>query len=69
MEVEIRIYLFIDGYIQNLCWVFGQLIATGVLTSMLKRTDEWGYRIPFAIQWMWPLPLIVGICFAPESPW
>ncbi len=53
----------------NLCWVMGQFIASGVLRAMLSRTDKWGYRIPFALQWMWPLPLITGICFAPESPW
>lgn len=29
----------------------------------------WGYRIPFALQWMWPIPLLVGIVLAPESPW
>lgn len=27
------------------------------------------YRIPFAIQWIWPIPLIVGVYLAPESPW
>jgi SP family general alpha glucoside:H+ symporter-like MFS transporter len=53
----------------NLCWGIGQLIAAGVLRSMLQRTDHWAYRIPFAIQWMWPVPLLVGIAFAPESPW
>jgi MFS transporter, SP family, general alpha glucoside:H+ symporter len=53
----------------NLCWVMGQFIASGVLRAMLSRTDEWGYRIPFALQWMWPIPLIIGIFFAPESPW
>ncbi|KAH8548447.1 general substrate transporter [Umbelopsis sp. PMI_123] len=53
----------------NLCWVIGQLIAAGVLDSLQSRTDEWSYRIPFALQWMWPLPLFVAICFAPESPW
>lgn len=37
--------------------------------SMLDRTDEWAYRIPYALQWMWPLPLAIGIFFAPESPW
>lgn len=47
----------------------GQLIASGVLRAMIQRTDEWGYRIPFALQWMWPIPLIIGIFFAPESPW
>ncbi|KAL3423013.1 sugar porter family MFS transporter [Phlyctema vagabunda] len=64
--VQLRAYL--TTYV-NLCWVFGQLIATGVLTSFLTRTDEWAYRIPFAIQWMWPLPIMIGVFFAPESPW
>ncbi|GJC83303.1 general alpha-glucoside permease [Colletotrichum liriopes] len=53
----------------NLCWVMGQLIASGVLRAMIQRTDEWGYKIPFALQWMWPIPLIIGIFLAPESPW
>ncbi|KAK5999076.1 Maltose permease MAL61 [Cladobotryum mycophilum] len=53
----------------NLCWVIGQFISSGVLRGMLARHDEWGYRIPFAIQWVWPIPLIVGIWLAPESPW
>lgn len=26
-------------------------------------------QIPFAIQWLWPLPILVGVIFAPESPW
>lgn len=53
----------------NLCWVMGQLIASGVLRAMLTRTDQWGYKIPFALQWTWPVPLIIGIYLAPESPW
>ena len=36
---------------------------------MFKRTDQWAYRIPYGLQWMWFPPLIVGIYFAPESPW
>lgn len=47
----------------------GQEIGIGVLFSMLSRDDEWAYRIPYALQWMWPLPLIIAIYFAPESPW
>jgi SP family general alpha glucoside:H+ symporter-like MFS transporter len=27
------------------------------------------YSIPFAIQWMWPVPILIGCMFAPESPW
>lgn len=50
-------------------WGVGQLIASGVLRSLLTRTDQWAYRIPFALQWMWSVPLMVAISFAPESPW
>lgn len=53
----------------NLCWVIGQFIASGVLRAVLSRPDQWAYRIPFAIQWFWTVPLIIGCCFAPESPW
>lgn len=53
----------------NACWGIGQLIGIGVIMGMLDRDDEWAYRIPYALQWMWPLPLIAGIAFAPESPW
>jgi SP family general alpha glucoside:H+ symporter-like MFS transporter len=53
----------------NLCWVTGQFISTGVLRGLLGRTDEWGWRIPYAIQWVWPVPIIIGVLFAPESPW
>lgn len=53
----------------NMMWGLGQLISVGVLRAMLSRTDEWSYRIPFALQWMWPVPLIAGILLAPESPW
>lgn len=64
--VTLRAYL--TTYI-NLCWVMGQLIASGVLRAMTERADEWSYRIPFALQWIWPLPIIVGVFLAPESPW
>lgn len=66
MPVPLRCYL--TTYV-NLCWVMGQLIASGVLRAMLGNTTQWAYRIPFALQWMWPVPIIVGTLFAPESPW
>lgn len=53
----------------NFCWGLGQLIGIGVIKSMLNRNDEWAYRIPYALQWIWPVPLFVGILLAPESPW
>jgi SP family general alpha glucoside:H+ symporter-like MFS transporter len=53
----------------NFCWGLGQEIGIGVIKSMLGRTDQWAYRIPYALQWMWPVPLFIGIFLAPESPW
>lgn len=53
----------------NGCWVAGQLIAIGVLRGLLGRTDQWAWRIPYAIQWVWPVPIIIGVFLAPESPW
>jgi SP family general alpha glucoside:H+ symporter-like MFS transporter len=34
----------------NMCFIIGQLIAAGVLRGCLSRDDQFGYRIPFAIQ-------------------
>ncbi|KAH8700999.1 putative MFS alpha-glucoside transporter [Talaromyces proteolyticus] len=53
----------------NMCWGIGQLIGVGVIKAMLNRDDQWAYRIPYGLQWMWPLPLAIGVFFAPESPW
>ncbi|ORY29142.1 putative MFS alpha-glucoside transporter [Naematelia encephala] len=55
----------------NFCWGLGQVIGIGVIKAMVDqgRTDQWAYRIPYALQWMWPLPLFIGVAFAPESPW
>ncbi|KAF4005481.1 MFS transporter, sugar porter (SP) family protein [Saccharomyces cerevisiae] len=55
----------------NLCWAFGQLFAAGIMKNSQNKypNSDLGYRLPFALQWIWPLPLAVGIFFAPESPW
>lgn len=53
----------------NFCWGLGQLVASGALRGFLGRSDQWAYRIPYALQWMWPVPLVIGISFAPDSPW
>jgi SP family general alpha glucoside:H+ symporter-like MFS transporter len=47
----------------------GQFIAAGVNRGCVTRTDQWAYRIPFAIQWIWPIPIMIGTLLAPESPW
>lgn len=63
---SIRTYL--TSY-TNMCFIIGQLISAGVLKGFSGHTSEWAYRIPFAIQWVWPVILIPLVYMAPESPW
>lgn len=55
----------------NLCWLFGQLFSAGIMKNSqnMYSHSELGYKLPFALQWIWPVPLMVGIFLAPESPW
>jgi SP family general alpha glucoside:H+ symporter-like MFS transporter len=53
----------------NLCWVIGGWIGSGIGQAMVRNPTEWAYRIPFAIQWVWPIPLFILVWLAPESPW
>ena len=53
----------------NLCWVFGQLLAAGVLRATVVRNDMWAWRIPYAVQFFWPFPVFITCMIAPESPW
>ncbi|KAK0634246.1 general substrate transporter [Bombardia bombarda] len=53
----------------NMCWVIGQFFSAAVNKGSVNRTDEWAYRIPYGVQWVWPIPILIGLIFAPESPW
>ena len=53
----------------NLCFVIGQLIANGVIAGTSQLSTHWAYSAPFAAQWIWPLVILAGWPFAPESPW
>ncbi|KAK9244241.1 general substrate transporter [Lipomyces tetrasporus] len=66
LPLSLRVYF--TSY-TNMCFIIGQLIAAGVLESLVKLDSEWGYRIPYALQWVWPCFLIPLMFFAPESPW
>ncbi|KAH7146649.1 general substrate transporter [Dactylonectria estremocensis] len=59
---------YLTAYV-NLCWVIGQLFAAGVLRGFSSMGGDWSYRIPFALQWVWPPFIMIGTLFAPESPW
>ncbi|KAI6913014.1 sugar porter family MFS transporter [Hortaea werneckii] len=64
--VALRPYL--TTYV-NLCWVIGQFLSSAVLKGVSGQTGPLGYKIPYGLQWIWPVPLIIGIALAPESPW
>jgi MFS transporter, SP family, general alpha glucoside:H+ symporter len=66
LPTSLRTYL--TSY-TNMCFIIGQFISAGVLKGLATRTDQWGYRIPFAIQWIWPFFSIPLVYLAPESPW
>nr|POE56352.1 maltose permease mal31 [Quercus suber] len=53
----------------NLCFVIGQLIANGVIAGTSTLDSHWAYSAPFAAQWIWPLVILAGMPWAPESPW
>ena len=53
----------------NLGFVIGQFIANGVIAGTSTLSSHWAYSAPFAIQWLWPLLILIGLPFAPESPW
>ncbi|ETN42527.1 uncharacterized protein HMPREF1541_01684 [Cyphellophora europaea CBS 101466] len=66
MPVVLRSYLTSNV---NLCWLIGQMLGSGIVRAMIHNTSEWSYRIPFALQWALAIPVLVGVSFAPESPW
>lgn len=60
---------YLAAYI-NCCYNIGGLLLAGITKGFSTWTSEWGYKIPFAVQWVWPviiLPLL--FLFVPESPW
>ncbi|OAL42941.1 maltose permease MAL61 [Pyrenochaeta sp. DS3sAY3a] len=50
-------------------WAIGAIIVMGVTYKYNKVHDESAYRIPIALQWMFPTPLAILLYLAPESPW
>ncbi|KFA60743.1 hypothetical protein S40285_04720 [Stachybotrys chlorohalonatus IBT 40285] len=64
----VRLRPYLTTFI-NLCWVIGQLMAAAVNRGSVDYGDSRSYRIPFGVQWLWPVLILSGLVFAPESPW
>ncbi|KAJ5274078.1 hypothetical protein N7478_009203 [Penicillium angulare] len=53
----------------QMSWSIGSIIVAGASYAYNDRPDQWAWRVPLALQWIFPTPLLVLIFFAPESPW
>jgi hypothetical protein len=51
----------------NICWASGLFIAACVVRGTISIENEWGWRLPYMLQWVWPVPLFLVCLFAPES--
>ncbi|KAK7424445.1 hypothetical protein QQX98_000410 [Neonectria punicea] len=50
-------------------WAIGSIIVGAVTYHYNTSLHEDAYKIPIALQWMFPTPLAILIFCAPESPW
>ncbi|OAA59194.1 Sugar/inositol transporter [Niveomyces insectorum RCEF 264] len=50
-------------------WAIGSIIVGAVTYVYNNELSQNAYKIPIALQWMFPTPLAVLVWFAPESPW
>lgn len=64
--IQLRGYL--SSYV-NFCWGVGILISSGVAKATITDLSDMGWKLPFALQWIWPVPLFIMACFVPQSPW
>lgn len=53
----------------QMSWSIGSIIVAGVAMVYNYKDNQWSWRLPTALQWMFPTPLMILIFFAPESPW
>ncbi|KAJ0120150.1 maltose permease mal61 [Diaporthe amygdali] len=50
-------------------WAIGSIIVGGVTYHYNNFNEDIAYRIPIALQWLFPTPLAILLFLAPESPW
>ncbi|KAJ9110617.1 hypothetical protein QFC19_001446 [Naganishia cerealis] len=47
----------------------GIVLSSGVVRAVINVQGDLGWRLPFMLQWVWPVPLAIAAFLAPESPW
>lgn len=56
-----RLKPYLTSYV-NFCWAVGGLLGSGIQKGAFGLQGEWSWRVPVALQWVWPMPLIIGVC-------
>lgn len=66
--MTMRFYL--TSYV-NVCWLLGQLFGSGIMKNSQDNLahSDMGWRLPYGLMWIWPVPIAIAIFCAPESPW
>ncbi|KAK5700737.1 hypothetical protein LTR97_005254 [Elasticomyces elasticus] len=59
---------YVTAYV-CMCWGAGILFSSGVIRGVANVSGDLAWRLPFALQWIWPVPLMIAAYFSPESPW
>ncbi|KAF9886286.1 hypothetical protein FE257_011899 [Aspergillus nanangensis] len=59
---------YVTAYV-CMCWGGGILLSSGVVRAVTSLEGNLAWRLPFVLQWVWPIPLFLATYFAPESPW
>lgn len=53
----------------SMAWGTGGFLAAGVTKGSLGIKGHMGWRLPLILQWIYPVPLLIAVYFAPESPY
>ncbi|KAL3478302.1 general substrate transporter [Aspergillus californicus] len=53
----------------QMSWSIGSIIVAGATYAYNNLDNQWAWRMPLALQWIFPAPLMVIIFLSPESPW
>lgn len=50
-----------------MAWGMGGFLSSGMARAALNISGDWSWRMPYCLQWVWPVPLFILAWFAPES--
>lgn len=53
----------------SMAWGTGSFLGSGVTRGSLQLHGVAGWKLPFALQWVFPVPLLLAVILAPESPY